>query len=364
MLDKPEEPLVEAMMAEGLAKYFDKPVATFLKEPQYAGKPITCWEYVHCGQTSCPAYGSQEHRCWLIYGTHCKGTQIAAYPEKVEFCKGCEIIERLILEEYEAREAEQRPAADGIGQDARKKTVLAIDDNPEVIELIKKYIGGDYNVIGLLSGEGAVEKARIIKPVAITLDIMMPKKNGWNVLLDLKRTPATQDIPVIILSIVDEKKLGFSLGAAEYLVKPIDKVELLRKLRYLEKTARIRKVLIVDNDQRTLKMIRQVLVEAAYTVTTAANNREAINAIATERPDLIVLNLIMPDQNGFDVIEYIRTEESIKNIPLIVLTSKNLDDQEIEKLDGRIQAILNKGLLTDEAMLAELKETIRRCDVG
>ncbi|MGE5299407.1 MAG: sensor histidine kinase, partial [Acidobacteriota bacterium] len=107
ILEKTAEPILEPMMAEGLAEYFNKPADTFFGEPHYAGKPIKCWEYVHCGQTSCPAYGSREHRCWLILGTHCKGTKVASYPEKVDFCKGCEITERLLLESEEFAEGDQ-----------------------------------------------------------------------------------------------------------------------------------------------------------------------------------------------------------------------------------------------------------------
>jgi DNA topoisomerase VI subunit B len=98
MLEKPEDPIIEPRMAEALADYYGRPLETFLKKPKYAGKPIRCWHYVRCGQPSCPAYGSKENRCWLVLGTHCVGMKIASYPEKVDFCKGCELIEKIILE--------------------------------------------------------------------------------------------------------------------------------------------------------------------------------------------------------------------------------------------------------------------------
>ena len=112
ILDKPADPIIEPQMAEGLAQYFEKPAETFLKTAHYAGKPIRCWEYVHCGQTSCPAYGSKEHRCWLIFGTHCKGMKVAAYPEKIDFCKGCEIIERVILTDHDSKDDSPPEAID------------------------------------------------------------------------------------------------------------------------------------------------------------------------------------------------------------------------------------------------------------
>ncbi len=363
LLEKTAEPPTETAMAEGLASYFNAPVHVFLAEPQYGGRPIKCWEYFHCGQTSCPAFGSRDNRCWLIQGTHCKGTKISYFPEKIEFCRGCETIERLMLEAEEmsriAAEEEKVTAAA-----APKKTVLCIDDNPEAIEIIRKYLGEDYHVVGLLGGENAVKTAKEIRPVAITLDIMMPVKDGWQVLHELKNVPETQDIPVVILSIVDNKQLGFSLGAAEYIVKPVEKEVLLRKLKNLEKMRNVRRILIVDNEAETVGMIDAVLGEAGYEVFTAYSSAEAILAIKSSLPDLIVLSLIMPEVSGVDVIEYLKTEEKVKDIPIIVVTHKDLTSDEIEQLNGRIRGILNKGALTTEELLSELKKTIGRCEAG
>jgi signal transduction histidine kinase/CheY-like chemotaxis protein len=355
ILEKPAEPVIETRIAEALGDYFGKSADTFLKNPEYAGKPIRCWEYIRCGQPSCPAYGSKEGRCWLIMGTHCAGMKIAAYPEKVDFCKGCELIESLVSK-LENGATEETVVSEGGG--AGKKTLLAIDDNPEAIDIIGKYLGSDYKVVGLLSGEHAVEKAKEIKPMAITLDIMMPRKDGWQVLQELKKDPATQDIPVIVLSIVDDQKLGFSLGATEYIIKPVEKDVLLRKLKTLEKTAKIKRVLIVDNDASTVRIIGSVLEEASYQVATAYNREDAIKAIRDVRPDLIVLNLTA--ETGFDVIEYLKSEKDMGDIPLIVLTEKDLTEKEINDLNGRIHGILNKLVLTKEDLLKEIKDSISK----
>ena len=354
LLEKTDEPVTEKRVSEALADYFGKPVDTFMKEPEYAGKPIRCWEYIRCGQPSCPAYGSKEGRCWMIMGTHCAGMKLAAYPEKVDFCKGCELIQSLISKNEE-------PVSDALqGKDTSvQKTVLSIDDNPEAIDIIRKYLGDDYKVIGLLSGEEAVEKAKVIKPMAITLDIMMPRKDGWQVLRDLKNDPETQDIPVIVLSIVDDQRLGFSLGAAEYIIKPVEKQLLMKKLKTLEKTAKIRRILVVDNDPDTVRSIGNVLKEEAYQVTKAYNGEDAIKSIQDIRPDLIVLNLTMPE-TGFGVIEYLRTEKGGKDIPLIVLTQKELTGEEKDVLNGKIRGILNQVVLSKEDLLKELKVTINK----
>jgi signal transduction histidine kinase/CheY-like chemotaxis protein len=356
ILEKPAEPVIETRIAEALGDYFGKSAETFLRDPEYAGKPIRCWEYIRCGQPSCPAYGSKEARCWLIMGTHCAGMKIAAYPEKVDFCRGCELIENLVSKMEEDVKVSEDASKGG---QPGEKTLLAIDDNPEAIDIIRKYLGSDYKVVGLPSGEHAVEKAKEIKPMAVTLDIMMPRKDGWQVLQELKRDPETQDIPVIVLSIVDDQKLGFSLGAAEYIIKPVEKEVLLRKLKTLEKTAKIKRVLIVDNDASTVRMIGNVLGEASYQVTTAYNSEDAVKSIKDVRPDLIVLNLTMPE-TGFDVIEYLKSEKKARDIPLIVLTEKDLTEREIDDLNGRIHGILNKVILTKEDLLKEIRDSISK----
>jgi len=361
VMEKATEPIIELAMAEKLAEYFEKPIDLFLKEPYYLGKRVKCWEYVHCGQTSCPAYGNTERRCWLICGVHCKGVEVAKYPEKVEYCKACEIIENLVVGEFAAQKMKDEDLEGDAADRGIKKTILVIDDNPEVIELIRKNIGEDYNVLGHYTGEGAVEKAREIKPAAITLDIMMPGKDGWEVLQELKKDPVVQDIPVIILSIVDEKKIGFSLGATEYMVKPIDKKILLHKLQNLEKLTSIKNILIVDNEPGTLNTLGRVLNEGGYKITKASNNTGAIQAIHENKPDLIFLNLmIKPDENGSDFIEHIKTNESARNIPLILITDSDLSEEKIKELDGRIRATFNKAVLAEDDLLETLKNTIKK----
>jgi CheY-like chemotaxis protein len=349
--------VLETRIAEALADYFEKPVEDFLREPAYAGKPLRCWEYIHCGQPSCPAYGSQEGRCWLIMGTHCAGMKIAAYPEKVDFCKGCELIQNLVAKPGEEFAPEEMESSAEWGP--AKRTILAIDDNPEAVDIIRKYLGEDYRVIGLFSSEDAINRVKEIKPMAITLDIMMPRKDGWQVLRELKHDPDTQDIPVIIMSIVDDQRMGFSLGAAEYIVKPVEKDVLLRKLKTLERMTKIKRILIVDDDASAVRVIGAVLEEAGYQVTTAYNSEDAVRSIENFRPDLIVLNLTMP-KTGFDVIEYIKAAQADKDIPLIVLTQKDLTEKEADDLNERIQGIFNKVVLTKEDLARELKNTITR----
>jgi signal transduction histidine kinase/DNA-binding response OmpR family regulator len=356
ILESAREPLVEHRMAGALADYFGTPIETFLKQPEYAGKQLRCWDFVRCGQPNCPAYGSDDSRCWLILGTHCAGMKIASYPEKVDFCKGCELIENIILRAGE----EKLSATDALAMPERgsQKIVLAIDDNPDGIDIIRKYLGEEYTVIGLLSGEDAVERARGLRPLAIMLDILMPGMDGWQVLRDLKEYPDTRDIPVIIVSVLDDKRLGFSLGAADYMVKPVAKEVLLKRLQSLERGTRITRVLIVDNEMETVRSIGNALKEANYEVLTSYNSDDAIRSIKDFKPHLVVLSLTLPQLSGFDVIEFLKTGQDVTEMPLIVLTYQDFTEQEIKELNGRIRAILNKGLLSEEDLSKGLKDAI------
>jgi len=345
-------------MAGALADYFGTPMEKFLLEPEYAGRKIRCWHYVRCGQPSCPAYGSEESRCWLILGTHCAGLKIASYPEKVDFCKGCELIENIMLKSDE-------PSVSGkddepISQRSPQKVVLAIDDNPDGIDIIRKYLGDEYTVIGLLSGEDAVEKAKALNPKAITLDILMPEMDGWQVLQNLKKTPETQDIPVIIVSILDDKRLGFSLGATEYIVKPIAKNILLKKLHNLEMETPITRILVADNEVESVRQVGKILKDSKYEVLTSYNSEDAIRLIKDFRPQLVVLSLTMPQVSGLDVIEFLQIDKEAKELPLIILTSQDLTAPQMDALNGRIQAILNKGVLSEEDLVDSLKKAISK----
>ena len=360
LLDKNAEAEIDPSLADKLARALNASEASFTQIATYGGKELHCWEFGHCGQPSCPAYNSKELRCWLIQGTHCMGEKIAFDAEKTDHCQSCEIIERLLLEEGE-RKRSSIVLPDN--QATAPKTVLAIDDNPEVIDLIRKYVGEEFRVVGQLSGHGAVEKAIEIKPVAITLDIMMPGKDGWQVLHELKQNPATQDIPVVVLSIVDNKKLGFSLGAAEYLVKPIDKDLLLRKLKSLKKLQpAVKKILVVDSDRHALDTICHLLDEAGYEISCAQSNQEAVQLIDENRPDLIAFNPLMEPTQGTDLIGHIKTNPATKNVPLILISQEPLSETAYEELNGRIRAILDKDVLSEEGFLQELVDTIKRCD--
>lgn len=346
-------PVIEEKMAEALAQYFEVPKEVFLQEPSYEGKSVRCWDYTQCGHVNCPEYGSPEKRCWLVLGTHCKGIRIASWPEKAETCRICEVVRDLVLH--------KEPAVTEISQPSQKeKVVLAIDDNPDAIDLIRRYLEKDYKVVGLLSSENVVSKAKEIKPVAITLDIMMPKKDGWQVLKELKQDEETKNIPVIIVSIIDNKTLAFSLGAADYFVKPLDGHSLLKKIKSIESYTPVKKVFVLERDEKTSNDLINILKETGYEVTATKDSKQAIELVKIQKPDLFIVNITDPDSSAFDFLDFIKSSSELKEIPIIALTNKELTDEEKKVLDGRIKDIINKALFSEEELVIELKNSLKK----
>ena len=209
----------------------------------------------------------------------------------------------------------------------RQPRVLVIDDDPNVIELLRENLAeAGYRVVGARDGEEGIGKAREIRPQSIVLDIIMPRKDGWQVLHELKADPATRDIPIILLSVVDQKNLGYRLGAADYLIKPFERETLLTAL---SRTAgHCGRLLVVDDDPNVADMVRQLLEGESCTIDVARDGREALRAIAERPPDAVLLDLLMPGLDGFAVLEQLQADPGRRDIPVIVLTAKELTREE------------------------------------
>ncbi|MDE2140923.1 MAG: response regulator [Elusimicrobia bacterium] len=249
------------------------------------------------------------------------------------------------------------------------RTVLAIDDDPEVLNLLKDSMRGTgYTLVGALGGEEGVALARQVKPFVITLDIMMPHRDGWSVLKMLKDDPELRAIPVIILSILDNRALGYSLGIADYIVKPFDRKELLVKLGDLGRSggdgaARgARRVLVVDDEESIVAMLSDVLRAQGYEVDVARTGRAAMGAMTAGRPDLVFLDLMIPALNGFDILEAMERDPRLKDVPVIVLTAKSLSPQETEYLQTRVQAVVQKGSRDLGELLALVRDKMSVSD--
>jgi PAS domain S-box-containing protein len=234
------------------------------------------------------------------------------------------------------------------------QVVLAIDDDPDVIYLLRENLAEvGYRVVGALSGREGLQKARELRPLAITLDILMPQKDGWQVLHELKADAATRDIPVIVLSIVDNKNLGYRLGAFDYLLKPFDREMILAALAHVPPPQG--HLLVVDDDPQIVDLVCQLLEGEPYEIVSAADGQVALAAIARRRPDVILLDLLMPGMDGFALIEQLHQDPKFQQIPVIVLTAKTLTAPEQAFLDQSVRTVIQKRGLDRDTLIQELR---------
>jgi CheY-like chemotaxis protein len=189
----------------------------------------------------------------------------------------------------------------------------------------------------------------------------MPKKDGWEVLNHLKADPATRNIPVIVLSIIDNKELGFSLGAFDYLVKPFEKEAILSALQRIPDIPG-KRVLVVDDDPNAVDLLTQILQDEGYQVKGACNGKEALRVLKGTPQDIIILDLLMPEMDGFEVIQKIKANASWRNIPIIVVTAKDLSDNDWEFLQQRVDRIIQKSGLSEQNLMNEVQGLLREHD--
>lgn len=250
--------------------------------------------------------------------------------------------------------------------DPDKKIILAVDDDPSVIYVLKKYLEGEgYQVVPAHNGAVAVRLAKEVKPFAITLDIMIPGKDGWEVINELKGDPATEHIPIVVISILDNKSLGFSLGATEYLTKPVERETVLNALGRLMSPRCVGmdctpNVLLVDDDPIHIMAMKAVLADSGYKVTVAPGGKEGIEILKEATPCAIILDIMMPEVDGFMVLEELKKRKETRDIPVIILTAKDITDDDKKRLNGSIQDIIGKGNFAHEEVLRDLKNIMER----
>jgi PAS domain S-box-containing protein len=248
-----------------------------------------------------------------------------------------------------------RPADDG---PPGGTPILLVDDDPQIHELLGLMLARDGFRVIHASGTDAVACARQAKPAAVMLDLMMPQVNGWTVLATLKADPELADIPVIIVSLLDERNLSLSLGAAEFLSKPVDRAHLLATVRANAVRGR---VLLVDDCDKERADIAAMLADAGLLVRECASGADALAWLsANPTPDLLVLDLIMPSLTGFDVLEALRKDERLAGLRAIVLTAKDVTPAERAFLTGHGALLLTKGPDAGAALLSALRPASRR----
>ncbi|MBL8164968.1 MAG: response regulator [Anaerolineae bacterium] len=237
---------------------------------------------------------------------------------------------------------------------AGASTVLVIDDDASVRELVSRFLTKEgFNVRTAVSGVEGLRAAREFKPDVITLDVMMPGMDGWAVLSALKADPALAAIPVVMMTIVSDKNLAYSLGAADYLTKPIDRDKLMHTLRKYECKHPVCKILVVDDDPQIREIVQRTLVKEGYEVSEAVDGKDALDKVTADAPEIILLDLMMPRMDGFDFLMELR--KSGRSIPVIVITARDLSDEDQQRLNGQVMQVLQKGAYRPEQLLAEVR---------
>jgi signal transduction histidine kinase/CheY-like chemotaxis protein len=241
--------------------------------------------------------------------------------------------------------------------------ILVIEDNPGAAELVTRIVErGGFRAAIARSGTEALEQARELHPAAITLDILLPELDGWEVLSRLKRDPTTSHIPVVVVSFVDSPELGMALGALDYFVKPVHARELIARLSqfHFERGTdqQEMRVLVVDDEPANRDYLTRILEPEGFTVTTADGGRSGIQLAKSGRPDLVLLDLMMPDVTGFDVVEALRADEATRAIPIMVLTAKDLTEADKGQLNGHVATVLSRRSTGVADLLGQLQHVV------
>jgi signal transduction histidine kinase/DNA-binding response OmpR family regulator len=239
------------------------------------------------------------------------------------------------------------------------KTVLVIDDSHHDRKFLHRYLTGEgYNVVMAVNGKQGLQMAKEIVPDMITLDVMMPEMDGWETLVALKNDPFLVNIPVIMSSIIEDRHLAQTLGAVDYLAKPVDKTRLLNVVdKHIARSAR-GPILVIEDDPDTLEITCDLLVQAGWSIQAAENSIEAVEIIEKSPPILILLDLMMPGMDGFEVIKKLRYHPQWQLIPIIVITSVELSTSEYAQLSKQVQNIFQKGKYELQDLLNEVNEVI------
>ncbi len=242
------------------------------------------------------------------------------------------------------------------------KPVLVIDDDADTRQVLKRFLNRKgFSVECASNGEEGLRLAKELHPMAIILDVMMPGMDGWAVLSTLKSKPDLSDIPVVMLTIVDDKNLGYTLGASDYMIKPVDRERLTEILAKFRDISSPRSALVVDDEEADRKMLTQILERERWSVIQAEDGVVALEQVAKHRPDLILLDLMMPRMNGYQFVTELHKHDDWRSIPIIVVTAKDMSTEERIALDGYVEKVLPKHALTQDSLLGEIQDLIAAC---
>ena len=256
------------------------------------------------------------------------------------------------------RAARVQPARPIAGE-ADAPLVLIVDDDATVRELVERHLErSGFAVVTASGGREGLRLVRELRPAAVTLDILMPDLDGWTVLAAIKGDPVLSGTPVVLMSIVDQKNRGYALGAADYLVKPVDRAKLVETLTGIC-GATAGRALLVDDDEVVRRSVRQALEPIGWNVAEAENGQAAIESLTAARPDVIILDLMMPKMDGFEFLDELRGRPDWQGTPVVIITAKDLTDEDRNRLNGGVERIIQKS--DRDEMLRQLSREISKC---
>lgn len=243
----------------------------------------------------------------------------------------------------------------------QKKTILVIDDDPDAVYLLIENLNrNDFDILGALSGEDGLKAAVDLQPCVIFLDVIMPGINGWQVFHSLKNDPRTSQIPIIFLTIIDNKALGLELGAFDYLMKPLNAKEVERVLLRVSDSSNKDKirVQIIDDDPNFIEILKQNFSEMEFEVQSALDAETGLAMIRQNIPDILLLDIIMPKMNGLEVIEQLKQDEDLRSLPIIVISSKDLTKKEHDQFNKSLIKVIKKQGLAGEELSQEIRHLL------
>jgi CheY-like chemotaxis protein len=257
--------------------------------------------------------------------------------------------------------APARPAS--AAADSSRPLVLVIEDDQGAAELLTRQLeGGGFRTHVARTGTDAIAAARAMHPAAITLDILLPELDGWEVMSRLKADPETSEIPVIVVSVIDNPDLGLALGALDYFVKPVDGGRLVNRLKRMNLKPRTgggaATVLVVDDEAANRHWLTRILEPAGFTVSLASGGREAIDLAKASPPDLVLLDLMMPEVTGFDVVQALRSDSRTEDTPIMILTARHLTEDDKRQLNGHVSTILSRGSVGGSDLVGLLQQVV------
>jgi CheY-like chemotaxis protein len=225
--------------------------------------------------------------------------------------------------------------------------VLVIEDDPGAVRLLRTYLEGEgYEAVVAVDGESGIAAARASAPAAIILDVLLPGIDGWEVLRRLKADPGLRDVPVVVVTVVDERSVAMSLGAADYFLKPVKPEALLARLAQYTFTTKVKqrrvKVLAIDDDAGARELVVQALQPAGFDVSAASSGREGLAMAEADPPELVICDLLMPDVDGYEVVDKLRSNPATQDAMILILTGQDLSPSDRNRLNGKVSDILAK----------------------